>query len=322
MTLPPGIPLAGVRALPGVAHVEEDSVAIALKAPTPLQPAQTVPWGVSHVEADAVWSATTGSGVKVAVVDTGIDVAHPDLTANLKGGYNAISPNRSYADDNGHGTHVAGTIAAAANSIGVVGVAPSVDLYAVKVLGRSGSGWISDIIAGIQWAVTADVDVINMSLGSSAYSAAFDLACQKAIDAGVTIVAAAGNSGPGMDTVGYPAKFERVLGVSAVGASDVIASFSSRGDGVDIAAPGVSIPSTYKGQSYATLSGTSMASPHVAGVAALVLTTPVGSDDADADGAWDPVEVQNRLARTAHALGASTDYGAGLVRADLAIAAH
>ncbi len=325
MTLPPGLSLGSVSAVPGVAHVEADSVVHALKPAAPAQPAQTIPWGVDRIEAETVWSAATGDPVKVAVVDTGIDTAHPDLSANLKGGYNAISPAKSYTDDNGHGTHVAGTIAAALNSIGVAGVAPAADLYGVKVLSRSGSGYTSDIIEGIQWAVAHDVDVINMSLGSAYYSASFDLACQQAIDAGVTIVAAAGNEGPALGTVGYPAKYARVIGVSAVDRSDLIAWFSSVGTGVDIAAPGVGIPSTYKGQKYATLSGTSMASPHVAGVAALVLTTPVGTDDADGDGAWDPAEVQHRLTRSAQdlgAVGADPYFGAGLVRADAAVAAN
>ena len=325
LTLPAGITLAQAAGISGVAHVEPDGFAYAsAKTPAP-QPAQVLPWGVDRVEADLAWSAKTGVGVKVAVVDTGIDSAHPDLLANLKGGYNAISPTKSWADDNGHGTHVAGTIAAVSNSIGVVGVAPSASLYAVKVLSRGGVGRISDIVAGIQWAVTNDMDVINMSLGGSGYSEAFDTACQNAIDAGVVIVAAAGNSGPDPDTVEYPAKFARVIGVSAIDDANAIASFSSRGDGVDIAAPGVRVFSTYKGKTYATLSGTSMASPHVAGVAALVLTTAVGSDDADADGTWDPVEVQARLARTAQDLGDTgfdSNYGAGLVRADQAVGAH
>jgi subtilisin len=324
MTLPAGVSMNEVRRLPGVTRVEEDVVVTAL-ARKVTQPVQKLPWGVDRVEADLVWPVTTGDPVKVAVVDTGIDTSHPDLSANVKGGYSAVSYTRSFSDDNGHGTHVAGTIAAANNTIGVVGVAPNADLYAVKVLDKNGSGYVSDIIKGIQWSVSNGVNVINMSLGSSTYSLAFDTACQQAIASGVTIVAAAGNSGPSLGTVGYPAKFAGVIGVSATDSSNVIASFSSRGDGVDIAAPGVSIYSTYRGSTYATLSGTSMASPHVAGVVALVLTTPVGSDDLDADGSWDPAEVQNRLTRTATDLGTAgydTSYGWGMARADRAVAAR
>lgn len=324
MTLPPGLSIDRLRAVPGIAHVEYDLTASVLKAPAPVQPAQTTPWGVDRVGADSAWASTTGDTVKVAVVDTGISTSHPDLVANLAGGFNAINPSKSHNDDNGHGSHVAGIIGASVNTIGVVGAAPDVDLYAIKVLGRSGSGWVSDIIEGIQWAVDHDIDVINMSLGASGYSSAFDLACQQALDAGVTIVAAAGNSGPDMGTVEYPAAFDGVLGVSATDSSDAIAWFSSRGEGVDLAAPGVGILSTYKGSAYATMSGTSMASPHVAGVVALVLTTPVGSDDTDADGTWDPAEVGTRLARTAEDLGspgADPLFGSGLVRADLAVSA-
>lgn len=328
LTLPPGLSPDRVREMQGVARVELDTEATALKRPAPTpppQPVQTLPWGVDRVEGDIAWATSTGDAVKVAVIDTGIDLAHPDLVARVDGGFNAINPARSYTDDNGHGTHVAGTIAAAANEIGVVGVAPGADLYAVKVLDKTGSGWVSDIIEGIQWAIDNHMDVINMSLGSSSYSSAFDTACQKAIDAGVVIVAAAGNSGPGSDTVGYPAKFARVIAVSATDRSDTIASFSSVGPAVDLAAPGVGIYSTYKGQTYATLSGTSMASPHVAGVVALVLKTSVGSDDADHDGVWDPSEVQHRLTRTAQDLGApgvDDSYGSGLVRADRAVVAQ
>jgi len=274
------------------------------------------------VFADAVWASYTGDPVKVAVVDTGIDTSHPDLLGNLKGGMSAVSYTSSYNDDNGHGSHVAGTIAAVDNSVGVVGVAPAADLYAVKVLDRRGSGYLSDIVEGLQWSVANGIDVVNMSLGTSAYSLAFDTAVQETIASGVVVVAAAGNSGPGANTVGYPAKFAGVIGVSATDSSNNIASFSSRGAEVDLAAPGVSIYSTYKKKGYATLSGTSMASPHVAGVAALVLTAPIGADDLDADGVWDPSEVELRLERTAQDLGAAgfdTNYGNGLVRADLAV---
>jgi subtilisin family serine protease len=253
------------------------------------------------------------------VIDTGIDATHADLLDNLKGGYNAINPAVSWADDNGHGTHVAGTIAAIDNSIGVIGVAREADLYAVKVLNRKGSGYTSDIIEGIDWAIENDMDIINMSLGSSWYSATFEAACTRAIDAGIVVVAAAGNSGPGAETVGYPAKYPGVIGVSATDSSNVIAYFSSRGEGVDIAAPGVSIYSTYKGGAYTTMSGTSMASPHVAGVVALILTQPDGND-----GMWTPAEVEARLEGTAQDLGTDGPdllYGAGLVRADLAVAA-
>jgi len=322
MVLPSGLSIDDVRQMPGVIAVEDDIIVTASRiAVAP----QVLPWGVDRVEADLVWGTTTGDPIKVAVVDTGIDTTHPDLTANLKGGYSAVKYTRSYNDDNGHGTHVAGTIAAANNSLGVVGVAPKADLYAIKVLDRAGTGYLSDIIKGIDWAVSSKVNVINMSLGTSSYSPTFEAACRRATLAGITIVAAAGNAGPGLSTVGYPARFADVIGVSASDSTNMLASFSSRGPEVDVAAPGVSINSTYKNKTYATLSGTSMASPHVAGIAALVLTTPVASDDLDGDRVWDPAEVQNRITRTAQDMGGigyDTDFGWGLARADLAVMAR
>lgn len=313
-----------VAGIPGVRYVEPDLVVQALGKPVQQQPAQVLPWGVDRVNADAVWAYFTADPVKVAVVDTGIDTTHPDLVDNLKGGMSAVWYTESYKDDNGHGSHVAGIVAAVNNSIGVIGVAPAADLYAVKVLDRKGNGYLSDIIEGLQWVVANDLDVVNMSLGTSSYSASFDSAVQQTIASGVVVVAAAGNSGPGTNTVMYPAKFPGVIAVAATDSSNSLASFSSRGPEVDLAAPGVSVFSTYKNQSYATLSGTSMASPHVAGVAALVLSSPMGTDDANFNGKWDPNEVELRLERTAQDLGATgfdTYFGNGLVRADLAAVA-
>ncbi|WP_281246397.1 S8 family peptidase [Desulfoscipio geothermicus] len=192
-------------------------------------PAQQIPWGVNRIDAELAWPQNTGQGVKVAVLDTGIDLSHPDLLANIKGGYNAIKPNKSPADDNGHGTHVAGIIAAVNDNIGVVGVAPQAELYAVKVLSANGSGYLSDIIEGLEWCITNNMQVINMSLGTSSEVQSFHDAVIKVYNAGIVMVAAAGNSGPGDNTVEYPAKYEEVIAVSATSDNDAIASFSSRG---------------------------------------------------------------------------------------------
>ena len=299
-----------------VLRIEDDAVAAILGKPTkpgqppPTQPVQDLTWGVDRIDADLVWgTGNTGTNIKVAVVDTGIDLTHPDLA--VAGGYNAISARKSYADDNGHGTHVAGIIAAKNNTIGVIGVAPGASLYSVKVLDRNGSGWISDIIEGIEWSVVNRMQVINMSLGSSTSVQSFHDAIIAAKNAGIVIVAAAGNSGDGDNTVEYPGAYPEVIAVSATNDSNLIASFSSRGLEVDLAAPGVNIFSTYKGGSYATYSGTSMAAPHVAGVAALVLSSGYLGD------------VRVRLQSTADDLGVSgTDslYGYGLVDAEEAAA--
>lgn len=310
---------------PSVLRVEADAVySIGAKPSTSkVRSTQVLPWGVDRIDADRAWATTRGSGVRVAIIDTGIDTAHPDLAANIVGGYSAVGYTTSYKDDNGHGTHVAGTVGAIDNLVGVIGAAPRVSLLGVKVLDSAGSGWVSDIIEGLDWAVANGARVVNMSLSGSTYVSAFQAAIDRANEAGVVVVAAAGNTG---GAVGYPAAYNGVIAVSATDAYDVIASFSSRGPEVDLAAPGVTIRSTYwsatRGSTYADLSGTSMAAPHVSGAAALVLSTPVGGWDADADGAWDPVEVEGKLEATARDLGTigfDTLYGAGLVDAYRAV---
>ncbi|MGA1792327.1 MAG: S8 family peptidase [Thermoplasmatota archaeon] len=238
--------------------------------PTP-QPSQSTPWGVDRIDADLVWTSFTGEGVKVAILDTGVDKDHPDL--NIAGGVNFVPlgrkiDSRKYDDDNGHGTHVAGTIAAQDNSIGVVGVAPGVSIYAVKVLDRSGSGSLTWIINGLNWAIANDMDIISMSLSTDYDYTNFRNAIQAVYDAGIVIIAAAGNDGSQVD---YPAAYSTVVAVSATDSSDNLPYWSNYGSQIEVAAPGVSIPSTWNDGGYKTISGTSMACPHVTGVAALVL---------------------------------------------------
>lgn len=280
------------------------------------QPAEALPWGVDKIDAEKVWpSGNTANPVKVGIIDTGIDVRHPDLQGNIKGGMSAVGYTLSYNDDNGHGTHVAGITAAADNTIGVIGAGPNIDLYAIKVLDRRGAGYLSDIIEGLDWAIANGMQVVNMSLGASVDVQSFHDAVIRAKAAGITQVAAAGNSG---GSVGYPAAYPEVIAVSATDINNNLASWSSRGPEVDLAAPGVNIYSTYKGSIYAALSGTSMAAPHAAGSAALVLNTPVGAYDANLNGNWDPSEVQQKLQDRALDLGEpnfDSLYGAGLVNA-------
>ncbi|MDP3043450.1 MAG: S8 family peptidase [bacterium] len=308
----------------GVLRIDDDVVVEALvrggisAKPAPSQPAEKLPWGVDRIDAEKVWVTTTGDPIKVAIIDTGIELAHTDLAANIKGGYNAINPLRSANDDNGHGTHVAGIVGAIDNEIGVIGVGPKIDLYAVKVLDKNGSGYLSDIIEGLDWAIDNEMQVVNMSLGTASNVLSFQDAVKRVNAAGIVQVAAAGNSGK---AVIYPAAYSEVIAVSAIDKTDTIASWSSRGPEVDLAAPGVSIYSTYKGQTYATLSGTSMASPHVAGAAALVLTQ-TAKCDTDGNGICSPLEVQQRLEITAEDLGITGKdnlYGFGLVDAEQAI---
>ena len=256
--------------------------------------AQTLPTGANRIDADLSATANINGAddrvnADIAIVDTGIQKNHPDL--NVVGGYNCTGGNTSkWEDGNGHGTHVAGTAAAKDNGVGVVGVAPGARLYGVKVLNNQGSGFVSWIICGINW-VTQNggvIDVANMSLGGQFTSTALNTAIANAAAKGVVFAVAAGNSA--MDAATFsPANNPNVLAVSALadsdgkcgaigaatsyGADDTFATFSNFGSVVDIAAPGVSIYSTHKGSSYATFSGTSMASPHVAGAAALYVAT-------------------------------------------------
>lgn len=309
-----------------VLRIDDDVVVEALAKggiagkPTPTQPPEVLPWGINRIDADLVWGITTADPIRVAIVDTGIDLTHPDLIVNIKGGYNAIDPAKSANDDNGHGTHVAGSAAAIDNTIGVIGVGPDIDLYAVKVLNRQGSGFLSDVIEGLDWAVSNGMQVVNMSLGTNSNIQSFRDAVIRVKQAGIVQVAAAGNNYGG--SVIYPAAYPEVIAVSATDSADQIAYFSSVGPEVDLAAPGVSIYSTYKGSTYKTLSGTSMAAPHVTGTAALVLTRPFGSYDLNGNGKWDPIEVQNKLQATAIDLGDTGPdilYGYGLVYAYSAV---
>lgn len=304
-----------------VLRIDDDLVINAIaKKPLPPQPQEELPWGVDRINAELAWQATKGLAVKVAILDTGIDLDHLDLQSNIKGNVNAINPLLSGNDNNGHGSHVAGIVAAIDNNIGVIGVGPEIYLYAVKVLDRTGSGWLSDLIEGIEWCINNKMEVINMSLGSSSDNQSFHDAIIRAYQAAIVLVAAAGNNGETTGAVNYPAKYPEAIAVSAVDQAGRFASFSSFGPEVDLAAPGVSVKSTYNDGYYRTLSGTSMAAPHVSAVAALILSTPVGIYDLDSDSLWDPSEVKSKLETTAENLGLSSyQQGAGLARADLAV---
>jgi subtilisin len=229
------------------------------------------------------------SGLGVAVVDTGVDLDHPDL--NVVGGYDAVGAanggDNGGDDGHGHGTHVAGTIGAVADGSGVAGVAPGVDIYAVRVLDDSGAGTYGDIIAGLEWVLTQqDIRVVNMSLGGAGDPSSNTMlkdAIQAVLDAGIVVCIAAGNDAT--DTANFiPAGYDVGIVVSAYdayGGDNGFAYFSNYGDAVDIAAPGVTITSTYPDGEYAALSGTSMATPHVAGAAAayLAMFPELGPDE-------------------------------------------
>lgn len=230
---------------------------------------QIIPWGVHFIGADLCWHETKGQGVRVAVVDSGIDGNHPNLKENLKGGVNLVDPEASYMDDNGHGTHVAGIIAAADTGTGILGVAPQAELYAVKVLDKWGDGTVLNAINAIDWCLRNGIHVINMSFGTDKYSRALEEALRVAHRHGLLIVAAAGNDGaPG--TVDYPAVFNQTISVAAVDRRGRVASFSSTGPEVDIMAPGSDILSTYRWGGFVRQSGSSMATAHITGALALL----------------------------------------------------
>lgn len=319
---------AKVAADPRVAWVQRDGVVRAT--------AQSLPTGVDRANAEASSTvAGDGSGsvdVDVAVIDTGIDLDHPDLNVHRAGAKNC-STGRSADDGNGHGTHVAGTVGAVDDADGVVGIAPGARLWPVRVLNNAGSGTWSDVICGIDYvAAHADqIEVANMSLGGSGTDHgscgngqdAMHAAICNAVAAGVTFVVAAGNDGA--DSAGFtPAAYDEVITVSALAdfdgqpggsgtptcradVDDTLANFSNHGADVDLIAPGVCITSTWKGGGYDTISGTSMASPHVAGGAALYLAGNPGASPAQVKSAlqgagtldWndvdDPDGIQERL---------------------------
>ncbi len=242
-------------------------------------PAQEIPWGIGQVQAASAHQYSKGAGQTICVIDTGVDKTHNDLAANIIGGRNyVVSKGRvnlsDWNDDNGHGSHVAGTIAALDNEIGVIGVAPEASIYAVKALDRRGSGSFSDVIDGIYHCVSAGADVINMSLGAQV-SHSTDLAqlIQDSINyanaMGVDVVAAAGNSAADISSY-VPAGLDNVIAVSSLDEDLSLSYFSNYGLGADdFAAPGRNILSTWKNGEYNSISGTSMAAPHVAGVLAL-----------------------------------------------------
>ena len=290
----------GLQRRNDVRYVEEDGEMEAL--------GETLPWGIDRTDADVAHSnGDTGDGVDVAIIDTGIDHDHPDLAGNLGDGKAFVTTTElgapAWEDDNGHGTHCAGTADALDDSEGVIGVSTTAVLHAVKVPGSLGTGSTSDVARGIEYTADQGWEVASLSLGGGA-SSTLKEACEYAASKGVTLVAAAGNDGPCTDCVGYPAAYSECIAVSATNKDDQLADFSSQGPEVEIAAPGADVYSTYDGDSYETLSGTSMACPHVSGAAAQAI----------ANGASSRSEVRSALKNNAEDIGlTSNEGGAGLL---------
>ena len=233
---------------------------------------QSTPWGVSRVGADK--SEYTGKNVNIAILDTGIESKHCSLS--VKGGKNFSDDGSEddYQDKHGHGTHVAGIASALDNNIGVKGVAPESNLYALKVLNDDGSGFQSWMAAGIDWCISNDIEIINLSIGGEQGSSAVDEMITTAYEEGHLLIASAGNNGNdgsgscSESNVSYPATHKDIMAVSAMTEDEKLADYSSVGSEIEIMAPGSNILSTYINDNYATLNGTSMASPHISGIAA------------------------------------------------------
>ncbi len=291
----------------------------------PNDPMMKDQWNMERIGATRAWDFATGRGVTVAVVDTGIaceDYGPFTKGSDLKdtecvGGWNFVTGNEHANDDQSHGTHVAGTIAQSTNNdFGVTGIAFHARLMPVKVLNENGFGTTADVADGIRWAAEHGAQVINLSLGGPRNSRVLQKAIDYAISRGTVVVAAAGNTG---GHVQFPGASDGVIGVSATGADDKLAKFSSRGDGVDVAAPGVGIVQQTicnKGRescvNFVGYSGTSMAAPHVAGVAALLVSL----------GVTDPVAVEEAIRKSARVVdpseGGAKLYGAGILQAGAA----
>lgn len=264
-------------------------------------------WNLPVIRTEEGWDITKGNdNIVIAVVDTGVDLNHPDLKRRLTKGYNVLEDNNFPDDNNGHGTHVAGIIASETNNReGVAGLTWYNKIMPIKAIGAEGYGTSFDIAKGIIWAVDHGADVINMSLGNYQSSSLLKEAVDYAYNQNVVLIAAAGNENTSRPS--YPASYPQVLSVAAIDYTGNRASFSNFGDYIDVSAPGDLIASTYFNQQYAALSGTSMASPHVAGLAGLLLS--VNPDLTNR-------EVMDIIESTAHDLGSpgkDFDFGSGLI---------
>jgi subtilisin len=270
-----------IKSLPSVRYIEPDLELFMLEVepPEPLlassfqeAPAsETIDWGVRRIAAPEAWEIATGMGVRVGVIDTGIATAHPDLQGAVVGGFNSINGG-SYEDDNDHGTYVASVLAARRNGTGIVGVAPEALLYSIKALGSDGCGFISDVIEGCQWALNQGISVVNMSLGSDYDSIAVQEAIDAAASRGMSVVAAAGNDG--QRGILSPARNDVAICVGGSGMSDERMSWSNYGPELKkngVLAPGDWVLAGTRNGGWRRVSGTSIATPHVTGIFALLM---------------------------------------------------
>lgn len=273
-----------------------------------LENTEKIPDGIQLMKAPQVWEPSKrGQGVVVAILDTGCQVDHPDLKDRIIGGRNFTTDNNSdpdqFGDNNGHGTHVAGTIAAVEDGKGVVGMAPLVSLLILKVLDSSGGGGYQNLIDAIHYSLEwqgpegQKVRILSMSLGGETDDPALHAAIVQAVGAGLLVVCAAGNTGQVERQ--FPGGYNEVVGVGAVDFDKKLAAFSTMNKEIDVVAPGVGILSTYPDNRYAVLSGTSMATPHIAGAAALI----INQCEQDFERTLTETEIYAQLCKRTSALG-------------------
>lgn len=270
------------------------------------QSAQEIPWGIEKVNALKVQEkGFTGRSIKIGIIDSGIDYKHDDLL--VYGGISFVDGSPDYIDDNGHGTSVAGIIGARNNHIGVIGIAPESELFAIKVLDSNANGNISDVVSGIEWAIKNNMNIVNLSLETTTDSKTLKKAVKEAYKKGLLLVSAAGNYGFNEgDTIAYPAAYKEVIAVGAINSRNERTFYSASGKDLELMAPGASILTTSLHNQYSMNLGTSMASSHVAGVAALIWQANPQLENKD---------IRKILDRTATEMGEKRLYGHGLVDA-------
>ena len=286
-----------------VNYAEADAVAQILDEPD--DPYFTQQWGMYQVEGPQAWDITQGStSVRIAILDTGIDLEHPDLASKIVASVNFTTSPTADANGASHGTHVAGIAAAITNNaLGVAGLGRNCSLMNVKVLGDDGYGSYSWIARGITWAADNAANVINMSLGGTSSSSTLESAVNYAWNKGVVVIAAAGNEAT--TSALYPAYYANCIAVGATDRNDQLTSFSNHGSWVDVAAPGIGIYSTKPDGLYCLMSGTSMATPHVAGLASLVFSLV---SDSNSNSRLND-EVRSRIESTCDNTGIDVAYG-------------
>ncbi|WP_051287339.1 S8 family peptidase [Paenibacillus taiwanensis] len=271
---------------------------------------QVIQWGAQKVKAiEAQQEGYMGKGIKIGIIDSGIDYTHEDLS--IAGGVNIIDGSANFMDDYGHGTEIAGIIGALPNHIGVLGIAPDARIYGIKVLDAKGDGHISHVVKGITWSIDHHMDIVNLSFQTKENSKALKKVIKKAYQKGLLLIGAAGNNGFNEgNTVEYPAAYKEVIAVGAINSRDERTFYSGRGKELDVMAPGASIYSTTLHHQYTMTLGTSMAAAHVSGVAALIMEAKPHLNNR---------EIRSIVMHTASKMGERNLYGHGLVDALKAI---